>query len=174
MVTVRPYCEDDRESVGILIADTFSEFNLSFALPEERGLFLGPFRHARSPEPAHREAIAAVIRAPMVFVAEDDAASAGRGEIVGVLRGGRLDRLQSLFVKGTHQRRGIGRQLVERFERESLARGATVIHLAATVYAVPFYARLGYVKSTGLRHGTSFEGTGLPVQPMKKTFENLG
>ena len=171
MVTVRPYREDDYESVGILIADTFSEFNLTFAPAEERGLFLGPFRHARSAEQVHRLAIAAVIQAPMVFVAEDDAAGQGRGEIVGVLRGGRSDRLQSLFVKGSHQRRGIGRQLVERFERESLARGASVIHLAATLYAVPFYLRMGYVKSTGVRSGSSFGGRGLPIQPMKKTLQ---
>jgi len=64
--------------------------------------------------------IAAAIRAPMVFVAEDE------GRVVGVLRGGRQDRLQSLFVAGSHQRRGIGRQLVERFERESLARGLPI------------------------------------------------
>lgn len=162
MVVIREYRDSDRESVGILIADTFAEANLSFAPPEQRARFLGPFQHARSRDPAHQEAIAAVIRAPMVFVAEED------GRVVGVLRGGRQDRLQSLFVAGDHQRRGIGRQLVERFERESLARGATVIRLASTLYGVPFYLAMGYVKSRGQHLGSSFEGHGLPIQPMKK------
>ena len=101
MNTIRLYRESDAASVGRLIADTYSEFNLGFASPAERGLLLGPFWHARSPEQVHREAIADVIRACMVFVAED------RGEIVGVLRG-KPDRLQSLFVRKDHHRQGIG------------------------------------------------------------------
>ena len=76
MVTIRLYCETDAEGIGKLITDTFSEFNLSFAPPAEREAFLGPFRHARSPEQAHQEAIARVIRSEMVFVAEE------AGEIV--------------------------------------------------------------------------------------------
>ena len=167
MITVRRYRESDAESVGKLIADTYGEFNLAFAPPKERALLLGPFQYAWSPEKARREAIAQVIRAPMVLVAADD------GEIVGVLRGGRKDKqqrtvLQSLFVKGDHHRQGIGRKLVERFERECLRQGATVIRLAATLYAVPFYLAVGYKRSTGVRSGWSFEGSGLKIQPMRK------
>lgn len=92
MVIIREYCDGDAERVGRLIADTFGKFNLSFAPPKDRALFLGPFQYARSQEPEHREAIARVLRAAMVFVADDT------GEIVGVLRG-RRDKLQSLFVR---------------------------------------------------------------------------
>ncbi len=113
MTTIRCYTESDAESVGRLIADTYSAYNLASVPSEELDLFLGPFRYARSPEQAHREAIARVIRSAMVFVAEDD------GEIVGVLRG-RVDRLASLFVRGDHHRQGIGRRLVECFEAEKL------------------------------------------------------
>src|SRR5512137_351526 len=133
MVTIRPYRESDAECVGRLIADTYSWFNLSFATPEELGKLLGPFRHAWSAEPAHREAIAQVIRAPLVFVGEDD------GDIIGVLRG-RKERLASLFVRGDHHRRGIGRRLVAQFEQESVRQEVRVIRLAATLYAIPFYA----------------------------------
>jgi putative acetyltransferase len=161
MLTIRPYRESDAENVGRLIADTYSRFNLSFAAPEELGKLLGPFRHAWSAEPAHREAIARVIRAPLVFVAEEN------GEIVGVLRG-RKERLASLFVRGDHHRRGIGRRLLAQFEQESVRQEVRVIRLAATLYAVPFYTALGYRKTTGIRNGWSFEGTGLKYQPMKK------
>ena len=34
--------------------------------------------------------------------------------------------------------------------------------------AVPFYLAMGYVRSTGVRSCWSFEGRGLPVQPMRK------
>ncbi len=114
MATIRPYHEADAESVGRLIVETYSKFNLSFATPEELGKLLGPFRHAWSAEPAHRAAIAEVIRSQWVFVAEED------GEIVGVLRG-RKERLGSLFVRGDHHRQGIGRRLVEQFEQECAA-----------------------------------------------------
>ena len=164
MTTIRCYEERDADSVGKLIADTYSEFNLSFASSAELGLFLGPFRYARSQERAHREAIAQVIRSAMVFVAEDD------GQIVGVLRG-RKDRLASLFVRGDHHRQGIGRRLVEQFELECLRQGARNIRVAATLYAVPFYLAMGYKRSTGVRTGWSFEGRGLKVQPMRKVLK---
>jgi GNAT superfamily N-acetyltransferase len=160
-ITIRDYDEDDAPSVGRLIADTYGEHNLDFLPPTAKGPFLGPFQHAHSPDVAHREAIAQVIRSEMVFVAEDG------GEIVGVLRG-RKERLASLFVRGDRHRQGIGRRLVERFERASLEQGVEVIRVAATLYAVPFYLAMGYKRSTGVRSGWSFEGRGLPYQPMRK------
>jgi GNAT superfamily N-acetyltransferase len=164
VIAIRDYRESDAASVGRLIADTFGEFNLSYASPEDRDRLLGPFRHARSTERSHREAIAEVIRADMVFVAEDGE------EIVGVLRG-RPDKLQSLFVRKDHHRQGIGRRLVERFEGECRRRGATVIRLQATLYAVPFYIRMGYKRSTGVRSAKIFDGTGFRYQPMKKVLD---
>jgi putative acetyltransferase len=161
MVQIRDYLESDAVSVGMLIADTYAEYNLSFATPEQQKAFLGPFQYARSPENAHREEIARVIRASMVFVAEKD------GEIVGVLRG-RKDKLQSLFVRGDVHRQGIGRQLVQRFERECVKQGAGKIVVMATLFAIPFYQALGYKKSTGVRKMHTFEGQGLKYQPMKK------
>jgi GNAT superfamily N-acetyltransferase len=167
MLTIRRYRESDSGQVGVLIADTYSEFNLSELSKKQREAMLGPFLYARSPEPAHRKAIADVLRAPSVWVAEVD------GAIVGVIRGGRVDELgrtvlQSLFVSGKHHRLGIGRKLVERFEKEYIARGVTVFKLLATMHAVPFYLEMGYLRSTGVRSIHSFEGAGLPSQPMKK------
>ena len=161
MLVIRPFHSDDAESVGRLIADTYSKFNLSFAPPEERPLFLGPFQHARSREESHQAAIAQVIRAAMVFVAEDE------GEIVGVLRG-RKDKLQSLFVREDYHRQGVGRRLVERFEQECAGQGAEEIKVQATLYAVPFYLAMGYKRTTGTRPMSSFDGRGLAYQPMKK------
>ncbi len=161
MIVVRPYRESDAERVGILIAATFGEFNLAYASPDERQLLLGPFRHAGSADPSHREAIAEVIQAAILLVAEDE------GEIVGVLRG-RKDRLQSLFVAGSHHRRGIGRRLVEVFEEECQRQGAARIRVASTLFAVPFYSKMGYKKTTGVRAMPCFDGTDLPYQPMQK------
>jgi len=164
-VTIRPYQLADAKAVGCLIADSYREFNLSTLPPEQQKLYLGPFYFARSDDPAHEAAIAQRIQAPMVFVAEVD------GEIAGVLRG-RPGRLHSLFVSANHHGHGIGRALVTRFEEACRRKGATKITLASTLFAVPFYQRMGYKKSTGVRLPASSRtaGTGLgPAwQPMKK------
>jgi GNAT superfamily N-acetyltransferase len=161
MIAIVVYEDRHAEAVGRLIADTYGHFNLSFASPEQRALLLGPFQHAYSGEQAHQQAIARVLRSEMAYVAEED------GEIVGVLRG-RKERLGSLFVRGDRHRRGIGRMLVERFEQECLERSMSVIRVASSLYAVPFYLEMGYKRSTGLRCGWSFGGTGLQIQPMRK------
>ena len=165
MATIRHFRASDSERVGRLIADTFSQFNLSFASPQERDRLLGPFRYARSADIEHRQAIARTISASVVLVAEE------QGEIVGVLRG-RRERLQSLFVRGDHHRRGIGRALVECFEQTCIAQGASHIRVAATPFAVPFYQRMGYKKTTGVRSGRSFGGR-LKWQPMKKVLDDI-
>jgi GNAT superfamily N-acetyltransferase len=160
-IIIRDYQETDAPRVGRLIADTYSAYNLDFLTPEEKRPFLGPFQHAYSSDTAHQEAIAEVIRSEVVLVAEVE------GEIVGVLRG-RKERLASLFVSGDHHRQGIGRGLVEHFEQHSQEQGVCVIRAAATLYGVPFYLAMGYKRSTGVRSGWSFEGHGLPYQPMRK------
>jgi GNAT superfamily N-acetyltransferase len=167
VIGTRSYRDADAAGVGRLIARTYSAFNLSFATPEQRDGLLGPLRFAESVEPAHRAAIAQAIGAPVVLVAEE------KGAVVGVLRGGRVDHegravLQSLFVDAAHQRGGIGRRLVGRFERVCRSRGVTCVKLASTPYAVPFYQAMGYRRSTGVRSMRSFETDGLPCQPMKK------
>jgi len=161
MITFRFYTEQDAQAVGILIADTFGTYNLDYATPEERELLLGPFRHARSDDPVHRAAIVEILTADMIFVAED------AGKIVGVLRG-RTDRLQSLFVDAAYHRQGIGRQLVAHFEDECKRKGETEIQCAATLYAIPFYLRMGYEKIGDVETGPCFDGEYFMWQPMRK------
>ena len=163
MINIRNYSENDAEEIGQLIADTYSEFNLSFASQEDRNLMLGPFRYAHSSDDAHRKAIIEILRSPMFYVAESN------GKVAGILRG-RKERLASLFVHKDFHNQGIGRKLVKHFEAESVRQGVSVIRVAATLYAIPFYLKLGYKKSSGLRNSWSFEGHGFPYQPMKKVF----
>jgi GNAT superfamily N-acetyltransferase len=174
MLTIRQYRHGDAEEVGKLIADTFVEFNLSHLPPEQIDLFLGPFRYARSPEKTHQAAIAQVITvAPMVLVAEQD------GEIVGVLRAGTKEQepparpylLRGMFVKGSRQRQGIGRRLVEQFEEDCLRQGEKEVRLAATLNAIPFFRKMGYQPTGEVEAERNFEGEGLKVQPMEKVFK---
>ena len=165
MISIRSYDEDqDARLVGILIAETYRKYNLDFASTSEQEKLLGPFQYAWSDDPARQEAIKEVLRTEMIFVAEEG------NQIAGVLRC-KPGRLQSLFVSENYHRRGIGRKLVDRCEQWCTSLGASVIRLAATLYAVPFYQAVGYKKSTGIRCGRSFEGRGLRYQPMKKILD---
>lgn len=161
MIKIRDYQDTDSIPVGVLIADTYREFNLDFASAEEQVKLLGPYHHARSANPERRRAIARVVQSPMCYVAEVD------GEIVGVLRG-RRERLASLFVLKDYHQQGVGRKLVEHFEGESARLGVSIIRVASSLFAIPFYLQMGYKKTTGIRAGWSFEGSGLQYQPMKK------
>jgi GNAT superfamily N-acetyltransferase len=161
LLTIRNYTPGDSAAVGVLIAETYGEINLSFLPEDQRGPYLGPFRHAKSTKKEDQLDIAKLIQAPIVLVAKED------GEIVGVLRGS-SGRLHSLFVDQRHHRKGIGRRLMEVFEDKCRKLSAEKITLASTLYAVPFYTSLGYKKSTGVRSGWSFDGEGFKWQPMKK------
>jgi len=160
---IRPYRSSDSDVVGRLIAETFRRFNLSYAPAEEQQKLLGPFRHAGSEDPKHRDDIAALIRAPIVLVATAETPE----RIVGVLRG-RPGRLHSLFVHEGFHRRGIGRALMTAFEEHCRRAGAEHITMQSSLYAVPFYQALGYKRSTGVRSGPCFDGVGFRYQPMKK------
>ena len=110
-----------------------------------------------SAEPAHRQAIAQAISAPMVFVAEED------GEIVGVLRGGEGSTAKPV-AKGSRHRQGIGRKLVEH-SSESRSGAAKVIRVAATLYAVPFSSRDRLSESAGVAPAGVSRFHGLKIQP---------
>ena len=164
MTTIRAYNPADAFEVGKLIQETYSRFNLSFLPARERGPFLGPFRFAAQPDPAQLHTIHNMISTDLVLLAEDS------GMVAGVLRG-RIDRLGSLFVYQDYQGHGVGRSLVEEYEGWVQMKGGKVIRVAATLYAVPFYQKMGYKKSTGVRKSWSFEGYGLPIQPMRKVIK---
>lgn len=163
-MVIRDYRKEDAVAVGLLIKDTYSEFNLDFLEPAELAPYLGPYYYAGDDDTAHQEAIHGVILSKFVYVAEVD------GAIAGVLRG-RMDRLGSLFVGRAYHRQGIGSSLVDRFEKEVRRNQGTVIRVASSLYAVPFYLRMGYKRSTGIRRGWSFQGHGIPIQPMRKVLE---
>jgi GNAT superfamily N-acetyltransferase len=161
MFIIRSYHNQDSIEVGQLIAETYTKYNLTSIPRSELPLFLGPFTYAYSQDKNHQHDIADAINAEFVLVAAAD------DKIIGVLRG-RPGKLQSLFVAENYHGQGIGRQLVLTFENECKKYGSNVIKVQATLYAVPFYQSVGYQRTTGIRRMNSFDGEGLPYQPMKK------
>jgi GNAT superfamily N-acetyltransferase len=83
-------------------------------------------------------------------------------KIIGIIRG-RKEKIINLFVNGRYHKQGIGRQLVSKFELLACRQGAKFIKICASPYAVEFYKKVGYKKTTGVRLKK-----GLKYQPMKK------
>ena len=161
MITIRLYKQQDSVEIGKLIAATYTNFNLSHIHTNDLALFLGPFAHAYSADKSHKQTIVSILHADITLVAEIDHI------IAGALRGN-PGKLQSLFVSENYQRQGVGRTLVRSYKQICLDEGSPQIKVQATLYAVPFYLVMGYKRSTGIRRMTSFDGKGLPYQPMEK------
>ncbi|MCT4687018.1 GNAT family N-acetyltransferase [Vallitalea sp.] len=92
---------------------------------------------------------------PIFYVAEED-------EIVGMICG-MANRISSLFVDGTQHRSGIGKKLLERFEIEAKEYNSNYISIEASLYAVAFYQKMGFNKTTGICNHM-----GLKVYKMEK------
>lgn len=95
-------------------------------------------------------------RTPYCYVALDD------NRIIGVVRGFE-GRLINLFVDKQYHKNGIARKLMNKFELVSLQNGVKTIKTRASIYAIKFYQKIGYKKTTGVRNFI-----GLKVQPMIK------
>ncbi len=76
---------------------------------------------------------------------------------------GNPGKIINLYVSGSYHKRGIGRKLVNKFESIAKKEGAKEIKIKASLYAVPFYEKMGYRKTTGVRN---FKG--IKAWPMKK------
>jgi GNAT superfamily N-acetyltransferase len=84
------------------------------------------------------------------------------GPIIGGAVGrwwGRCCELQQLWVEPAHRRRGMGAQLIKRFEAHALQQGCTVVYLETFSFQAPsLYRSQGYVveiERTGFPHGIS-------------------
>lgn len=97
-----------------------------------------------------------VSKESIFFVAEEEK------KIVGYIKGN-SNMIVNLFVLGNKHKKGLGRKLVLLFEKEAKRRNSRFIKIKSSLYAVPFYQKMGYKKTTGIR---SFHG--LKIQPMKK------
>jgi GNAT superfamily N-acetyltransferase len=153
MVSIRKYRAGDARSVAALISRTYSRFN------RHEGISQAVREYIESYNPKGKKTADIHKR----FSQTPDCLVAVAGSrLVGVARG-RENRLINLFVDGDYHRQGIGTRLVQRFEKACRNAGYTSIVLRSSLYATPFYASLGYKKTTGVR-----SVHGLKVQPMKK------
>jgi GNAT superfamily N-acetyltransferase len=149
---IRKFKPADTVAAAQIIRDTYGTFNKNEGTKDAVQGYIDFW----DPEKQLDEIKKRFSKKGIFLIAEED------GKVVGVARG-RKEKLTTLFVKGALHNRGIGRKLMERYEKAAAATGSCEIKINASIYAVPFYEKLGYKKTTGIRNKW-----GLKVQPMKK------
>jgi len=85
-----------------------------------------------------------------------------KGKIIGVVRGNK-NKVGNLFVEGKFQGKGIAKKLMNTFEKEAKKKKSKGIKIKSSIYAIQFYQKIGYKKSTGIK-----KLKGLNFQPMIK------
>lgn len=154
MIKLRKFRKKDTKTVSLLIINTFKKFN-SNSYFEKKGVnnFINIFDSKKN---TTDQIYNHFLKTPFFYIATDN------DNIIGVIRG-KLGRISNLFIDGNYHKRGIGKLLLKKFELEMKKQKVKKIKLRASLFAVPFYQKMGYTKTTGVRN---FKG--LKVCPMRK------
>lgn len=152
MIKLRAFKISDTYSTAKLVFDTFKFFNSKDGEKEAVKRYLDKYNFQKNLDKIKKQ----FSESEIFFVATEN------NKIVGMIRG-RKGRFINLFVNAKCHKKSIGRKLVERYEKECVEKGSHEIKISSSVYAISFYEKLGYKKTTGIRN---FKG--LKIQPMKK------
>ena len=139
-VVIRRFRAGDEAAVSEVIRTTLDVSNRRDYTPEfieERIREYSPERVAASARDAH------------MYVACDGEAVIGCGAISGYWGSTEESYLSSIFVLPDHQRRGVGRRVMEALEADAYFLRAWRTEAGASLTAVPFYLKLGYAFKAG-------------------------
>ena len=150
----RKFKKSDIRQIAKIKNSVFSSFNKSEYFEKEFG---SKYLSHTNPNKTDQELLEAFkIKDSIFYIAEEN------DKIFGYIKG-RKNRIGNLFILGKTHKKGLGRKLVNLFEKEAKKQNSREIKIHSSIYAVPFYKKMGYKKTTGIRN---FHG--LKVQPMKK------
>ncbi len=152
MVIIRKFKIVDTALVAEIVSSTFKRYNKQEGIKEAANKFINFY----DPEKNIEKLKLAFSKSDIFFVAVDNK------KIIGMIRG-KKDRVVNLFVNGKYHKSGVGSRLMEKFEKSCIKKGSKDIKLRASIYAVSFYEKAGYKKTTGIRNFI-----GLKICPMKK------
>lgn len=154
MIKIRTFKKNDTYSVAMVISSTFKEFNYKEGDKKAVNWYVGLY----DPRGERLEKLKDYFsKSEILYVATHN------DRIVGVILGNK-EHLYNLFVTGRYHQKGIGKRLVRKFEKTCRDKGSKSIRTRASIYATPFYLKLGYKRTTGTRN---FKG--IRINPMKKT-----
>ncbi len=151
----RKFKKDDIRQVAEIKNSVFSKFNSSEYFKKEAIDWYLDFTNLKKSDEELFEAFY-ISDKSIFFVAEEN------NKIIGYIKGSK-DRIGNLFVLGNSHKKGVGKKLVELLEKEAKNQNSKEIKIRSSIYAVPFYQKMGYKKTTGVRNLHN-----LKIQPMKK------
>jgi len=149
---IRKYNSSNSKEVAKVIYQTFSKFNRNEGTKKGIKDYLNYY----SPRKDIKELQKIFSKTPLALVAIKN------NKIIGIIRGSK-NRVTNLFVLGTYHKKGTGKALLYTFEKNAKKHGSKFIKIRSSLYAVSFYAKHGYKKTTGIRYIK-----GLRFQPMMK------
>ena len=79
-------------------------------------------------------------------------------------------KIRAFFIDPAHTRRGLGRAILERSEREAIAAGFRALEMMATLPGVRLYETCGYVAAPAIDHPLP-DGLSIRFVPMSKRIE---
>ena len=157
MIKLRKFRKEDTRVVALLAMNTYKQFNnKEFIKKSAVQEYLNDYDPKKNTD---QQLYKKFLRTPIFYVAIEN------NKIIGMIRG-RSERISNLFVEGIQHKKGVGRLLVNKFESEAKKQKSEEIKIRASLYATPFYQKMGYKKTTGIRN---FRG--LKVYPMKKALK---
>src|SRR3989344_100268 len=152
-IKIRKFKDSDILGVVSLIKETFYKYNKKEAT--KTGIKNYLTYYSINKDNLEKVKIS-FLKTPIFFVSLDNK------KIVGMIRGTK-SYMVNLFVNGNYHNQGIGRELVNKFENEAKKQVYSEIKIRASLFAVPFYQKIGYKKTTGIKNYK-----GIKVYPMKK------
>lgn len=159
-IKIRKFKNSDTEETALLISKTFARFNKREGSKKAVQGYIDFYDPRKNIDVIRK----LFTRAEIFFVAID------KNKIVGMIRG-KKNRIINLFVNGEYHNKGIGKRLLEKFEKECKKQGSLEIKISSSLYTVPFYQKFDYKKTTGIRKLKKLHG--LNVQPMRKILFRL-
>lgn len=154
MIRIRKFKITDTERVSYVISRVFLEFNNKEGSKIAVQRYIDSFDIKNGLENVKNK----FLKSKIFFVALNNK------EIIGLIRGNK-SYIIGLFILGSYHNKGVGGRLMGIFEKECKKLGSRGIRIRSSIFAIKFYEKMGYKKSTGIRN---FKG--LKVQPMRKVF----
>ena len=136
---IRKFKLSDSREVGKIIAKTFKKYNKSEGSKKAVESYVNIYNTS------NLDKLKSNFRKSDIFYLMED-----KRKVIGMIRGNK-NRMGNLYVFGKYHNKGIGKKLVERFEKEAKKQSSKFIKIKASLYAIPFYKKLGYKKTTGIK-----------------------
>lgn len=154
MTSIRKARPEDCRSIASVHSAAVKAIRTTLYTPEEIRAWAIPKDPAKYEES---------IRAKEFFVVEE-------GEVIvafGILDPENAE-VEAVYVSPKAERRGIGLEILEKLEEAARDLGLDLLHLNASLNAVPFYQKAGYVAQEASKYRLH-SGVEIPCIPMVKT-----